>query len=288
MTFFRPGISKIFQNIEQIADIENWSIGNTELTDFQKKYLDFYKCMYDIYRDFKIKLNDKKRGYRGMVYKQAYELINSKKNFFKWSKIYFVGLNAFSKAEEEIVNHILRNYNSEIIWDTDKHYMGNNHEAGMFIRKYMSKYNQTTSVTNDFFNKQNKSINIYSCPNGTSQVRMASDILDKLELPYRILQLCGGDLGFTSALTFDFEVYSAGQDKWLEVSSVSNFESYQANRLKLRFKDENGKTKLCHTLNGSALALPRIFASLIENNQSQKGIKIPKTLQKYTGFEIID
>ena len=121
-----------------------------------------------------------------------------------------------------------------------------------------------------------------------NMVSHVASILDDLELPYRILQLCGGDLGFTSALTFDFEVYSAGQDKWLEVSSVSNFESYQANRLKLRFKDENGKTKLCHTLNGSALALPRIFASLIENNQSQKGIKIPKTLQKYTGFEIID
>ena len=121
-----------------------------------------------------------------------------------------------------------------------------------------------------------------------NMVSHVASILDDLELPYRILQLCGGDLSFTSALTFDFEVYSAGQDKWLEVSSVSNFESYQANRLKLRFKDENGKTKLCHTLNGSALALPRIFASLIENNQSQKGIKIPKTLQKYTGFEIID
>ena len=121
-----------------------------------------------------------------------------------------------------------------------------------------------------------------------NMVSHVASILDDLELPYRILQLCGGDLGFTSALTFDFEVYSAGQDKWLEVSSVSNFESYQAHRLKLRFKDENGKTKLCHTLNGSALALPRIFASLIENNQSQKGIKIPKTLQKYTGFEIID
>ena len=121
-----------------------------------------------------------------------------------------------------------------------------------------------------------------------NMVSHVASILDDLELPYRILQLCGGDLGFTSALTFDFEVYSAGQDKWLEVSSVSNFESYQANRLKLRFKDENGKAKLCHTLNGSALALPRIFASLIENNQSQKGIKIPKTLQKYTGFEIID
>ena len=121
-----------------------------------------------------------------------------------------------------------------------------------------------------------------------NMVKHVASLLDELELPYRILQLCGGDLSFTSALTFDFEVYSAGQDKWLEVSSVSNFENYQANRLKLRYKDENGKSQLCHTLNGSALALPRIFAALIENNQTEKGIKIPKALQKYTGFDIID
>ena len=119
-------------------------------------------------------------------------------------------------------------------------------------------------------------------------VSHVASILDELELPYRILRLCGGDLSFTSALTFDFEVYSAGQDRWLEVSSISNFESYQSNRLKLRYKDENGKTQLCHTLNGSALALPRIFASLIENNQSEKGIKIPKVLQPYCRFDIID
>lgn len=119
-------------------------------------------------------------------------------------------------------------------------------------------------------------------------VSHVSSILDELELPYKVLQLCGGDLGFTSALTYDFEVYSAGQDKWLEVSSVSNFESYQANRLKLRFKDEDGKTKLCHSLNGSALALPRIFAALVENNQTENGIKIPKVLQKYTGFDTIE
>ena len=118
-------------------------------------------------------------------------------------------------------------------------------------------------------------------------VNHVASILDELELPYKILQLCGGDLSFASALTFDFEVYSAGQDRWLEVSSVSNFESYQANRLKLRFKDENGKTQLCHTLNGSALALPRIYAALIENNQTSEGIKIPKALQPYTGFDII-
>ena len=118
-------------------------------------------------------------------------------------------------------------------------------------------------------------------------VNHVASILDELELPYKILQLCGGDLSFASALTFDFEVYSAGQERWLEVSSVSNFESYQANRLKLRYKDENGKIQLCHTLNGSALALPRIYAALIENNQTAEGIKIPKALQSYTGFDII-
>ena len=112
-------------------------------------------------------------------------------------------------------------------------------------------------------------------------------ILDKLELPYRILRLCGGDLGFTSALTFDFEVYSAGQNRWLEVSSVSNFESFQSNRMKLRYKDENGNTQLVHTLNGSALALARIMAALLENNQTEDGVIIPKVLRNYTGFDII-
>jgi seryl-tRNA synthetase len=120
-----------------------------------------------------------------------------------------------------------------------------------------------------------------------AMVSHVANILDELGLPYRILQLCGGDLSFTSALTYDFEVFSAGQERWLEVSSVSNFESYQANRLKLRYKDENGKTKLCHTLNGSALALPRIYAALLENNQTAEGIKIPQALQPYTGFDII-
>lgn len=120
-------------------------------------------------------------------------------------------------------------------------------------------------------------------------VEHVGKILNKLELPYRILRLCGGDTSFTSALTFDFEVFSAAQEKWLEVSSVSNFEAYQANRLKLRFKEKGEKkTKLAHTLNGSALALPRIMAALIENNQTEKGIKIPEALVKYTGFEYID
>ena len=114
-----------------------------------------------------------------------------------------------------------------------------------------------------------------------------SSILTNLELPFRVVRLCGGDLSFTSSLTYDFEVYSAAQERWLEVSSVSNFESFQANRLKLRYKDENGKSKLCHTLNGSALALPRIFAALIENNQFEGGIRMPKVLHSYTGFESI-
>ena len=113
-------------------------------------------------------------------------------------------------------------------------------------------------------------------------------LLDKLELPYRILRLCGGDMSFTSAITDDFEVWSAAQKRWLEVSSVSNFETYQANRLKLRYKDKDGKTKLAHTLNGSALALPRVVAALLENNQTPTGIDIPKALQTYTGFEKID
>ena len=113
-------------------------------------------------------------------------------------------------------------------------------------------------------------------------------LLEKLELPWHILRLCGGDMSFTSAITFDFEVFSAAQKRWLEVSSVSNFESYQANRLKCRYRGDDKKTHLCHTLNGSALALPRIMAALLENNQTPEGIKIPKVLQKYTGFEIID
>jgi len=113
-------------------------------------------------------------------------------------------------------------------------------------------------------------------------------LLDKLGLPYRILRLCGGDISFTSALTFDFEVFSAAQQRWLEVSSVSNFESYQANRLKVRYKDDKGKTQLCHTLNGSALALPRVVAALLENNQTENGIKVPECLQYFTGFDMIN
>ena len=112
-------------------------------------------------------------------------------------------------------------------------------------------------------------------------------LLEKLELPYRVLRLCGGDLGFTSALTYDFEVYSVVQQRWLEVSSVSNFETYQSNRLKLRYRDEDGKTRLLHTLNGSVLALPRIVAALLEKNQQEDWIDIPEVLKPYTGFERI-
>jgi len=115
-----------------------------------------------------------------------------------------------------------------------------------------------------------------------------SMLMDSLELPYRILHLCGGDMGFTSATTYDFEVYAAAQQKWLEVSSVSNFETFQSNRMKMRYRDANGKTQLVHTLNGSALALARIVAALLENNQSANGIKLPKVLVPYTGFEMID
>jgi seryl-tRNA synthetase len=113
-------------------------------------------------------------------------------------------------------------------------------------------------------------------------------LLQSLELPYRILKLCGGDMSFTSALTYDFEVFSAAQQKWLEVSSVSNFESFQTNRMKIRFKAEGGKTQLAHSLNGSALALPRIVACLLENNQTGQDIRLPGVLHRYFGHSVID
>jgi len=119
-------------------------------------------------------------------------------------------------------------------------------------------------------------------------VEHVKNILRELKLPYRILRLCGGDLGFTAALTFDFEVFSTAQDRWLEISSVSNFETYQANRLKLRYKDENGKSQLAHTLNGSSLALPRVLAGILENYQTADGIEIPEVLVPYCGFDKID
>lgn len=119
-------------------------------------------------------------------------------------------------------------------------------------------------------------------------VEHVREILNELKLPYRILRLCGGDMGFASAMTYDFEVFSTAQDRWLEISSVSNFETFQANRLKLRFKDKDGKNQLAHTLNGSSLALPRVLAGILENYQTPEGIVIPEVLRKYTGFDIID
>lgn len=127
--------------------------------------------------------------------------------------------------------------------------------------------------------------NSYAALDG--MISHVQEILSELQLPYRILRLCGGDLGFTSALTYDFEVFSTAQDRWLEISSVSNFETYQANRLKLRFKDKDGKNKLAHTLNGSALALPRVMAGILENYQTPEGIKIPEVLIPYCGFDFI-
>jgi seryl-tRNA synthetase len=121
----------------------------------------------------------------------------------------------------------------------------------------------------------------------TAMVEHVKTILNELQLPYRILRLCGGDLGFTSALTYDFEVFSTAQNRWLEISSVSNFETFQSNRLKLRYRDKNGKKQLCHTLNGSALALPRVVAGILENYQTKDGIQIPEVLIPYTGFKII-
>jgi len=125
----------------------------------------------------------------------------------------------------------------------------------------------------------------YAALNG--MVEHIKDILRELKLPYRILRLCGGDTGFTAALTFDFELFSAGQDRWLEISSASNFETFQANRLKLRFKNKEGKSELAHTLNGSSLALPRVLAGILENYQTKEGIKIPEVLVPYCGFDFI-
>ena len=128
--------------------------------------------------------------------------------------------------------------------------------------------------------------NSYAALDG--MVEHVKEILQELKLPYRVLRLCGGDMGFASALTYDFEVFSTAQDRWLEISSVSNFETYQANRLKLRYKDANGKNQLAHTLNGSSLALPRVLAGILENYQTPEGIVIPEVLRRYTGFDIIN
>jgi seryl-tRNA synthetase len=128
--------------------------------------------------------------------------------------------------------------------------------------------------------------NSYAALDG--MVEHVKTLLQELKLPYRILRLCGGDMGFTSSLTYDFEVFSTAQDRWLEISSVSNFETFQANRLKLRFRDKDGKNQLAHTLNGSSLALPRVLAGIIENYQTPEGIVIPEVLRPYTGFDLIN
>lgn len=128
--------------------------------------------------------------------------------------------------------------------------------------------------------------NSYAALDG--MVEHVKGILDELKLPYRVLRLCGGDMGFASALTYDFEVFSTAQDRWLEISSVSNFETFQSNRLKLRFRDKDGKNQLAHTLNGSSLALPRVLAGILENYQTAEGIVIPEVLRPYTGFDIIN
>lgn len=128
--------------------------------------------------------------------------------------------------------------------------------------------------------------NSYAALDG--MVEHVKELLKELGLPYRVLRLCGGDMGFTSALTYDFEVFSTAQDRWLEISSVSNFETFQANRLKLRFRDKEGKNQLAHTLNGSSLALPRVLAGILENYQTPEGIVVPEVLRKYTGFDIIN
>lgn len=128
--------------------------------------------------------------------------------------------------------------------------------------------------------------NSYAALDG--MVEHVKELLKELKLPYRVLRLCGGDMGFTSALTYDFEVFSTAQDRWLEISSVSNFEAFQANRLKLRFRDKDGKNQLAHTLNGSSLALPRVLAGILENYQTPEGIVIPEVLRPYTGFDIIN
>jgi len=158
-------------------------------------------------------------------------------------------------------------------------------EAGSYGKdvKGLNRLHQFEKVEIVHFSKPELSYDVLE-----EMVKYVEGILQKLELPYRILRLCGGDLTFASAMTFDFEVYSAAQERWLEVSSVSNFETYQSNRMKVRFKGADGKTQLVHTLNGSALALPRIMASIMENNQTNEGIVIPEVIRKYTGFDIIN
>ena len=264
---------KVFKNIEEIAEIENWSLGNDDLTDFQKKYLLFYKSMYDIYTDFNNTLISKNKGYRGLVYKQAYNKIKSSKSFLKnYDKFYFVGLNAFSKAEESIVSHVMSNYNAEIIWDTDKYYMDDEHEAGFFIRKYMSNYKNVKLVNSDYFNTHEKNINIYSCPNNISQVRMASNILQKIN--YKELEEGSTALVFSDPKYLDIFVNSIPENvKNINISlgkelNAFSFYSVLISYVDLYVKKDRFKVSKYYHKDLELFFKSPIFAVLFQNNKS--------------------
>ena len=209
----------------------------------------------------------------------------------KDSQMYFVGLDNFYliPTAEVPVTNIYR----DVILDASELPIKNTAYTPCF-RREAGSYGKDVRGLNRLHQFDKVEIVQIQHPDKSYQtleemVSHVESLVKKLELPYRIIKLCGGDMSFTSALTYDFEVYAAAQKRWLEVSSVSNFESFQANRLKLRFREEGGKKPvLAHTLNGSSLALPRIVAALLENNQSASGIRIPAVLQAYTGFDLID
>jgi seryl-tRNA synthetase len=209
----------------------------------------------------------------------------------KDSQMYFVGLDNFYliPTAEVPVTNIYR----DVILDASELPIKNTAYTPCF-RREAGSYGKDVRGLNRLHQFDKVEIVQIQHPDKSYQtleemVSHVESLVKKLELPYRIIKLCGGDMSFTSALTYDFEVYAAAQKRWLEVSSVSNFESFQANRLKLRFREEGGKKPvLAHTLNGSSLALPRIVAALLENNQSDSGIRIPPVLQAYTGFDLID
>jgi seryl-tRNA synthetase len=209
----------------------------------------------------------------------------------KDSQMYFVGLDNFYliPTAEVPVTNIYR----DVILDASELPIKNTAYTPCF-RREAGSYGKDVRGLNRLHQFDKVEIVQIQHPDKSYQtleemVSHVESLVKKLELPYRIIKLCGGDMSFTSALTYDFEVYAAAQKRWLEVSSVSNFESFQANRLKLRFREEGGKKPvLAHTLNGSSLALPRIVAALLENNQSASGIRIPDVLQAYTGFDLID
>jgi seryl-tRNA synthetase len=209
----------------------------------------------------------------------------------KDSQMYFVGLDNFYliPTAEVPVTNIYR----DVILDASELPIKNTAYTPCF-RREAGSYGKDVRGLNRLHQFDKVEIVQIQHPDKSYQtleemVSHVESLVKKLELPYRIIKLCGGDMSFTSALTYDFEVYAAAQKRWLEVSSVSNFESFQANRLKLRFREEGGKKPvLAHTLNGSSLALPRIVAALLENNQTASGIPIPAVLHAYTGFDLID